>query len=151
MIVRRRFTAPSWGWRNPFEELEDMRNWMEGMARNLGGQRLRRSAGVFPLMNLTEDKENYHIRAELPGLKADDLDISITGSRLAISGERKIAQEDESAKYHRREREPGKFSRMIELPDYVDSEKADAKMENGVLIIVLPKAASAKPRQITVS
>jgi HSP20 family protein len=108
-------------------------------------------AGVFPLINLTEDKDNYYVRAELPGVKGEELDIQVTGKNLAISGERKIAAEGEGAKYHRREREAGTFSRMIGLPGDIDSNKVEAKLENGILSIVVSKAEIAKPKQISVS
>jgi HSP20 family protein len=108
------------------------------------------SAGVFPLINLTEDKDKYYLRAELPGVKADELDIQVTGNNLAISGERKIATEDESAKYHRREREAGSFSRMIGLPGEVNTNKVEAKLDNGILTIEVAKAEIAKPKQISV-
>lgn len=151
MIVRRMFNTPNWGWRSPFDELELLRNRMNTLSRTLSGDTpYARSAGVFPLINVTEDKDNYRVRAELPGLRADDLDISITGSSLAISGERKISEEDKDAKYHRRERESGKFSRMIELPDQVDGDKVEAQMTHGILTVTLPKAETAKPRQIKV-
>jgi HSP20 family protein len=110
----------------------------------------RVSAGVFPLINLTEDKDKYYVRAELPGVKGEELDIQVTGKNLAISGERKIAAEEEGARYHRREREAGTFSRMIGLPGEVDSNAVDAKLENGILSIIVPKAEIAKPKQITV-
>lgn len=151
MIVRRMFNTPNWEWRSPFDELELLRNRMNTLSRTLSGDIPHtRSAGVFPLINVTEDKDNYRVRAELPGLSADALDISITGKSLAISGERKISEEDKEAKYHRRERESGKFSRMIELPDQVDGEKVKAQMTHGILTVTLPKAETAKPRQIKV-
>jgi HSP20 family protein len=109
------------------------------------------SAGVYPLINLTEDKDKYYVRAELPGVTGDALDIQVTGKNLAISGERKIAAEEEGARYHRREREAGTFSRMIGLPGEVDTDKVEAKLENGILTILVPKAEIAKPKQITVS
>jgi len=102
------------------------------------------------LTNITENKDSYYVRAELPGLNTGDLDISVTGNNLAISGERKITEESKDAKYHRREREAGKFSRIIRLPGLVDSEKIEASLVNGVLTIVLPKSEQAKPKQITV-
>ena len=105
---------------------------------------------MFPLINLTENKDNYYIRAELPGVKGEELDIQVTANNLAISGERKIAAEEEGAKYHRREREAGSFSRMIGLPGDINSEKVDARMEDGILTIVVAKAEAAKPKQITV-
>jgi HSP20 family protein len=108
------------------------------------------SAGVFPLINLTEDKANYYVRAELPGVKGEELDIQVTDRNLAISGERKIAAEVEGARYHRREREAGTFSRMIGLPGEVDSNSVEANLEDGILSIIVPKAEIAKPKQITV-
>jgi HSP20 family protein len=108
------------------------------------------AAGVFPLMNVTEDKDNFYVRAELPGLKPDELDISVTGDTLSLSGERQIPVEDENAKYHRREREAGKFSRIITLPSQVDTGKVNARCEDGILTVVLPKAEAAKPKQITI-
>ncbi len=152
MIMRRMFDLPTWGRSNPFQELELMRNRMERLLQGVEGGPSRRSvAGVFPLINLTEDKESYFIRAELPGIKADDLDIQATGKNISISGERKIASEGAEVKYHRREREAGRFSRIINLPGDVDSTKVTAHMKNGVLTITVPKAEAAKPRQITVS
>jgi HSP20 family protein len=64
-------------------------------------------AGVFPLVNVTEDQDNYYVRAELPGVKTDELGISVTGDTLTLSGERKLPAESEKASYHRREREAG--------------------------------------------
>jgi HSP20 family protein len=108
------------------------------------------SAGVFPLINLSEDKNSYYVRAELPGVKGDELDIQVTANNLAISGQRKIAEEGESARYHRKEREAGSFSRMIGLPGDINPDKVDAKLANGILTITVAKAEAAKPKQITV-
>jgi HSP20 family protein len=119
----------------------------EGLSRGVWQEP---SAGVFPLMNVTEDKEKFYVRAELPGLKGDDLDISVTGDTLTIAGERKIVPEDEKSTYHRREREAGKFSRIVSLPAQVDTGKVEAGCTDGVLKITLPKAEAAKPKQIAV-
>lgn len=151
MLLRRGTDWPTLGWTSPFEELERMRRQMdllsEGMTRGLWREP---AAGVFPLMNLTEDKDNYYIRAELPGLKADELEISVTADTLSISGERKLPAEDEKAQYHRREREAGRFSRIISLPTQLNTGKVDARCTDGVLTVTLPKAEAAKPRQIAV-
>ena len=109
------------------------------------------SAGVFPLTNVTEDNENYYVRSELPGIKSDDLDIQVTEEGISISGERKIPEEGNNARYHRREREAGKFSRLISLSKKVDVNKVEASMENGVLKVTIPKSEASKPRQITVN
>jgi HSP20 family protein len=127
-----------------------MRQQLDQLFEDASGPYQRVGAGVFPLINLTEDKNNYYVRAELPGVKGEELDIQVIGNNLAITGERKIAAEEEGAKYHRREREAGSFSRMIGLPGDINSDKVDAKMENGILTVVVAKAEAAKPRQITV-
>ena len=154
MISARIFGTPAW--RTPFEELNQMRNQILRFSNALKKDMNQECcAGVFPLINMTEDTSNYFVSAELPGIKAEDLDISITDDRLAISGERKITQdvkstENESLKYHRREREVGKFSRMINFPKQVDASKTEAKMAEGVLTVTLPKTEAAKPKRITV-
>ena len=137
MMFRRPFSSPTWGLGGAFEELE------RRPYRVIG-------AGVFPLINLSEDKDNYFVRAEMPGLKADDINISVTGSNLSISGERKIPSEGEDVRYHRREREAGTFSRVVALPGEVDADKVEARHEQGILTVVIPKAEAAKPKQITV-
>jgi len=150
MIYRRFFNVPTWRFRSPLEELYRMRQQMEQLLDSAAAPQQREAAGVLPLINLTEGKDNYYVRAELPGVKGDELDIQVTANNLAISGERKIAAEEEGARYHRREREAGKFSRMIGLPGEVDTDKVDAKLENGILTVVISKAEIAKPKQITV-
>jgi HSP20 family protein len=124
---------------------------MDGLLEGFRGHTLGdRSAGVFPLINITENQDAYTLRAELPGIKAEDLDITVTGNSISISGERKIPDEDLEAKYHRRERDAGKFSRVLSLAGQIDPSKVEANTENGVLTIVLPKAEAAKPQQIAV-
>lgn len=151
MILRR---VPRWSpqdWWSPFEELDRMKREMDTLFGDMRERVLREpAAGVFPLMNVTESKDNYYIRAELPGINSDELDISVTGDSLSLSGERKISEENQNAKYHRREREAGKFNRIISLPSPVDTAKVEAKCMDGVLTVVLPKAEAAKPKQISV-
>jgi HSP20 family protein len=115
-----------------------------------GGTLPMPSAGVFPLTNVTEDNENYYIRAELAGIKPDELDIQVVQEGISISGERKIPEEGNNVKYHRREREAGKFSRLINLPGKVDVNNVEASMENGILKITISKSEFSKPRQIKV-
>ena len=149
MIYRRFFNVPTYRIRGPWEELHRMRQKLDRMFDDPAQH--REGAGVFPLINLSEDKDNYYVRAELPGVKGEELDIQVTGKNLAISGERKIAAEAENAKYHRREREAGTFSRMIGLPGDINSDKVEAKLENGILNVTVSKAEIAKPKQISVS
>jgi len=153
MFARGLFNYPSMGWRHPFAELERMSRQMDQLTQGLVGRPGLGwlSAKVFPAINLTEDSDNYYIRAELPGISADALDIQAVGRNLTISGERTIASEGENVRYHRREREAGKFSRVISLPGDIDTEKVDAKLANGMLMITVAKAETAKPKKITVS
>jgi HSP20 family protein len=151
MIYRRVFDFPTFRVSSPFGEVERMRRQMDRLFEDAMSPHRPPQAGVFPLLNLTEDKDRYYVRAELPGVKADELEIQVTGKNLSISGERKISAEDESARYHRREREAGTFSRMIGLPGEVDTDKVEANLENGILTILVPKAEIAKPKQITVN
>ena len=102
-------------------------------------------------MNVTEDNDRFVVRAELPGMKADEIDISVTHDTLSISGERKIAAESEDAKYHRREREAGKFSRIVSMPSPINTEKVEATSVDGVLTVILPKSEETKPKQITIN
>lgn len=151
MVFRRIGNWPAFYWRTPFGELERFKRQMDLLSDGMTGRLFREpSAGVFPLMNVTEDKDNYFVRAELPGIKSDDIDISVTGDTLTISGERKIAEEKGEVNYHRREREAGKFSRVVNLPTQIDIGKVEAKCIDGLLLIVLPKAEAAKQKQITV-
>jgi len=124
---------------------------MEQLSENLTEGLYREpSAGVFPLINVTEDDDKFYVRAELPGVKSDQLDIAVTGDTVTLKGERKIPIEDEKSIYHRREREAGSFSRIINLPTQIDTNKVEARSAYGVLTLVLSKAASAKARQIKI-
>jgi len=151
MIYRRTFGLPTWNVRSPFQELERMSQQMENFISSASGSGLPSlHAGVFPSTNLTEDQDHYYIRAELPGISADDLDIQATGNNLSISGERKIEAEKDSVRYHRKEREAGKFSRVISLPGDIDVDGVSASLDNGILKVSVPKAEKAKPKQITI-
>jgi HSP20 family protein len=151
MIFRRVGTGPGFYWRTPFGDLERLKRQMDLLNEGiLGGAMREPSAGVFPLMNVTEDKNNYYVRAELPGIKSEDLDISVTGDSLSISGERKISEEEGNVKYHRREREAGIFSRILNLPAQINTAKVEAKCVDGLLSIVMLKAETAKQKQIVV-
>ncbi len=153
MIYKSAFGFPAWNFRKAFEEFDRMRRQMDRFAGGLqtpGRPELHR-AGVFPALNLTEDEHHYYVRAELPGIDAADLDIQAVGKSLSISGERKITPGAEGARYHRREREAGKFSRIIALPGDIVADKIEAKLSNGIMTISMPKAEESKPRKITIS
>ena len=153
MITRRRFDLPSMSWQDPFVEMERMSRQMDQLTHALLGRPKREwfSSTVFPAVNLTENSDNYYVRAELPGIKAEAVSLQVTGRNLAISGERKIQAEGENTRYHRREREAGKFSRAIGLPGDIDTDRVDAEIVDGVLTVTIAKAETAKPKQIKVN
>lgn len=150
MIYRRFLGLPGFESRNPFAEIENMRRQVERLYQGFLSPYARPAAGVFPLINLTESKDSYTLRAELPGVSSEDLEIQATANTLSLSGEREIPEEKDGAKYHRRERESGRFSRVVTLPGEINPDKVEAGLVNGVLTIVVPKAEASKPRQISV-
>lgn len=88
--------------------------------------------------------------SELPGIEPGDIDISVEGETLTLRGERKLPETGEGVNYHRREREAGRFRRIVSLPARIDPDGVEAVFKNGVLRIVLPKAAEARPKQVKV-
>ncbi|MCI0639143.1 MAG: Hsp20/alpha crystallin family protein [Gemmataceae bacterium] len=105
---------------------------------------------AFPAVNVWEDGDSLHVEAELPGLQLEDLEIFVTGNnQLTIKGERK-QQTPEKASEHRLEWHYGSFVRTLTLPFPVDDRKVNARLENGVLRIELPKHEAARPRRIPV-
>ena len=151
MIYRPMLSFPTWRFRSSFDDLERMRQQMDRLMESFPGQRSQeRSAGVFPLVNLTEDRNHFYLRAELPGVKSEDLEIQAERNAISLAGARKVDAEGGDVKYHRREREAGTFSRVIGLPGEIDPDKVAANLANGILTITIPKAEVAKPKQINV-
>ncbi len=152
MAASRLTQFPFLGWRYPLAEMQHLARQMDQMANAMSERPEMRwlSPRVFPAVNITEDKDKYYVRAELPGIKSDDIQLEVTGKNLAISGERKIRSEGNNARYHRKEREEGKFSRIIGLPGEVNAEGVNAKLANGVLTVAIAKSEAVKPRQITI-
>lgn len=106
--------------------------------------------GSFPPLNVWEDGDALYAEAEMPGVKHEDLDISVLAGDLTIRGQRSSG-EAEGVNFLRRERATGEFNRVLRLPIEVDADRVEAKLRDGVLLIRLPKAESAKPRKIAVS
>lgn len=107
--------------------------------------------GVFAVpVDLWETAEAYHLRADVPGLTPDDLDINATQDTITISGEVKADAPGENDAWLRRERRYGKFTRSFTLPLQIDANKIDATFENGTLHLVMPKADEVRPKQIKV-
>lgn len=145
---------PSMGLRHPFNQLNLLKRQMDLLSDAMF-HRLPLSgvvsSQVFPAINLTEDKDHYYVRAELPGMLSDDIEIQVVGRQLTLSGERKIASEGEHVRYYRREREAGRFSRVIGLPGDIDAENVNATLTHGMMMISIAKAEAAKPRTIKIN
>jgi HSP20 family protein len=133
-------------------QLTQLQNEMNQLLNRVGedGGRMLGLSGVFPPVNVWEDSDAVHVEAELPGLDLKDLEIYVTGgNQLTLKGERK-QNVPEKGVCHREERSYGAFTRTLTLPFNVDADKVEARFENGVLLVRLPKHESAKPRKITV-
>jgi HSP20 family protein len=104
-----------------------------------------------PVLDVHEDKDNYIFRTELPGLKREDIEVSLQDGALVISGERKAGKVEEGVEVHRQERYYGKFQRALTLPEPIAADRVKAEYKDGVLTVTLPKTEEAKPKKIDVS
>jgi len=137
----------------PFREMSSLRDVIdrmfdEGFARPF-------SSAVFdgsgaPTMDLYQTDEEVVVKAALPGVKAEDVQISVTNGVLSIRGEVREDKEEKGHTYHIRERRVGSFQRSVALPTEVNVDKARAEFEDGILQLTLPKAEQVKPKTITV-
>ena len=107
--------------------------------------------GWAPAFDVYEEKDNFVVKAELPGMKKEDINVSLHDGDLIISGERKSETKSEGTEVYRAERYFGKFQRSVTLPAAVAAAKVKAEYRDGVLTVTLPKAEEAKPKQIEVS
>jgi HSP20 family protein len=106
--------------------------------------------GWFPLVDIHEDAERIVLRAEVPGVNRDDIEVSVENGTLTLRGEKKHAKETESENAYRQERFYGFFTRSFVLPSAIDSEHINATYKDGVLEVVVPKAEEARPRKIAI-
>jgi HSP20 family protein len=145
---------------DPFQDLRSAQDEMAQMnpilahALGLHGQQQAGdragTAAWAPALDISERKDAYLVTAELPGVEADDLEITLEDGLLTIGGERHFAHDSSEQQFHRVERRYGAFRRAITLPAHVLAEGIEASFENGVLQLVVPKAEEAKPRTISV-
>ncbi len=137
-----------------FEPMRDMITLREAMDR-LFNDAFTPSVGATggwqaPAVDLYQTDDEVVVKASLPGMKSDNVQISITGDMLSLKGEFKHEEEKQERAYHLREQRYGAFERTFALPTAVVSDKAKAEFENGILTITLPKAEEVKPKMITV-
>lgn len=139
-------------WR-PFRELERMRREMDRLWDSFFERRPARAEEVsewLPSLDLSETKNEFVVKAELPGIDPKDIDISLTNDILTIKGEKKQEKEEKEENYHLIERSYGSFTRAIRIPGQVQSDKITASFKNGVLKVVLPKTEEAKKKEIKI-
>jgi HSP20 family protein len=142
------FREPGW---NPLRELEQLQRRMDRLFQDTyGTERTPWRAGGYPLVNLSEDKDHFYVRAELAGVQATDLEITLQDNNLILRGERKIPAEEKQVNYHRRERESGFFRRIVALAAQVAGDKVEATCKDGILTIKMAKPEEVKPRKIEV-
>jgi HSP20 family protein len=146
---------------DPFQDLRDAQEEMAQMAQmsprlahalGLHGQQQGsdRATAWAPALDISERKDAYLVTVELPGVEAEDLDITLEDGLLTIQGERQFAHDSSEQQFHRVERRYGAFRRAITLPAQVQAEQIQASFDNGVLQIVVPKMEEAKPKRIQV-
>jgi HSP20 family protein len=137
--------------RHPFYQLRDemdrlLTGFLAPVADGLVPSMLRNQ----PAANVWEKEDALQVEMELPGVKSDHVDISVVGGELTVKVDRpELVQENVT--YHRQERPVGSFTRVLRLPLEVDANRVEAQLHDGVLLITLPKAESAKPRKINVT
>jgi len=145
---------------NPWQELEAVRRGIDRAFEQVGLQLPPlfrpaflpgRAAREYPLVNMYDDNDTVYIEALAPGLDPASLNVSVVRNTLTLSGEKpRVTTEVKPEAFHREERAAGKFVRNLELPSEVDENKVKADYNNGLLLVTLPKAEKAKPRQINV-
>jgi HSP20 family protein len=135
---------------NPWREIDRMQREMNQLFQGLPAFSGSRVAPDFPAINVWLSEEGAVVTAELPGVKPEDLDISVVGETLTLTGSRQPEELKEGEKYHRRERRFGNFTRTFQLPFTVEANNVEAKFDKGILHIALPRAEAEKPRKISV-
>lgn len=148
------YTTPQLRAWTPFQRYSTLRDEIDrlfdfsypGLSRDIGFL-----SGWAPALDASQDKDNVYVKVELPGLKKEEIEISLHEGTLSISGERKVENESGEGETFRSERTFGRFQRSLTLPTAVDSANVKAQYKDGILTVTLPKAEEAKPRQIEVN
>ncbi len=140
-------------WR-PFREVSRLRNEMDRLWDDYFGPGRRALRPLeeawLPAVDVSETGDKITVKAEIPGMEAKDIEISMVGDTLTLKGEKKAEREEKEENYHMVERSYGSFSRSMKLPATVDADKVEATYKNGVLTIVLPKKEEVKPKAIEI-
>jgi HSP20 family protein len=143
----------TWQW-TPLHQLSNLRTEIDRLFENpfsaFSEEKQSFFTGWGPSLDVYEDKDNVYVKAEVPGMKKEEIEISLHEGTLTLSGERKEAQPEEGTVAIRTERFAGRFSRSVSLPASVDPDKVKASYRDGILTVLLPKSEAAKPKQIQI-
>jgi HSP20 family protein len=143
--------------RDPFFELTSLQDRLNqlfnqtfGGFEGFGSEHPLMSTELLPPVDIMETEHDIILKAEIPGVKEEDLKITLDNNVLTITGERKFKEEDKKENFHRIERRYGKFTRSFTLPTRVDPQNVNATFDNGILALTLPKKEEFKPKEITI-
>lgn len=125
--------------------LDAGRRWDDVLRRHVEADRM-----IVPAVDISESPQGLTVSAELPGLKKDEVKLTIEDGVLTLSGEKKFEEEKKGKDYHRVERRYGSFHRSFTLPTGIDADQAKARFEDGVLTVEIPKSEAAKPKHLTI-
>lgn len=133
---------------DPFRLMRDMFRW--DPFREMAPSPSLEAPSYSPAFEVKETKESFVFKADVPGMKEQDLEVNVAGNRLTISGKRDAEKEDQGDTYYTYERSYGSFTRTFTLPDQTDPQHVNAQLKNGELTVVVPKTAAAVPKRIPV-
>ncbi len=142
---------------DPLRELDDLQQRLSPLLgrasiKKEGDKREALTVAEWaPLVDIVEDDQNYIIKAELPGVKKEDIKVGVQDDVLTISGHRHYEKEEKDKKFHRIERSYGSFARSFTLPEDSDGDKVSAEFKDGMLKVLLPKTERNKPKQVEVT
>ena len=134
---------------DPLRLFRDILRW-DPFAEMMPAQLDQQLGNFVPSFEIRETDNAYIFKADLPGVEDEDLEISISGNRLTVSGKREAESQKENDRFYAYERSYGSFSRSFTLPEQVESERISASLDNGVLTITVPKRPEAQPKKISV-
>ncbi|MDB6034008.1 MAG: Heat shock protein Hsp20 family [Verrucomicrobiales bacterium] len=142
---------------NPFREMEDLQNRLNSLMgvnrsrnRDQDETELLSAMEWAPLVDIVEEDKEYLVKAELPEVRKEDLNVTVEKGMLTIAGERKFEKEEQKRKYHRMERSYGSFIRSFALPEDADGSKVEAEFKEGILRVHIPKSETTRPKAIDV-
>jgi HSP20 family protein len=148
LLTRERQTSPQ-GLLEPFRMMREMLRW-DPLREGTWTPGFESAATFMPSFEVKETDGAYHFKADLPGIKDEDLEIQVLGNRLTISGKREAEKKEENETYHLFERSFGSFSRTFTLPEEVEPRDVHAELKQGVLSLTIPKRPESKPQKVKI-